>query len=741
MRRSAATWLRRVAPALVAVALLGAHAVPAAAVTTTPGDAAGNAYTRDSVRAATWNMCGEAGGEYASAPGYCPWRNGKTNTGQKDPAGNPIYEYLGPEKKMKGVAKLINERNLNAVMLQEVCAGTTAGDTAGSSHLDELAALLPDDWTFASAGVTRPDEPYEEPERSEVELIDQEGSDCRGPALTGTLSIAIAVKGQITWKTEKAFHTPVDAGLSMNSGSVLCVEVAGWESHLCTTHISNFDKDEQEGRLDQGKAKELYDQQIATTADVVRKFPSVVLGGDFNTGNRDRIQTLYSLMAECDQRSYLPGDAANETTKFNRTNETLADPNGPDAGGYESYDDTESKIDYLFSTGGFTGCDSATEYGDRTNYRLTAQPQCTMAAKNCVAGDEAYSDHTPVYGYTQGGPTLSWKLDGSADATSGGSGGHTGVRTGGADWVPAEHGGALLLDGSDDTVTQSGPAVNTAQSFTVSAWIKVDPLTTATSAVLSQDGERISGMILWYNATDSSWRFGMPRADADGWSVDQAVAPGAVKGEWTRLTGVYDAAAGTISLFVNGSKKATSAHTARWSASKSFVVGRDLVNGAHNAHFKGHVQRVEAFAYPMRDDQVASYAGSMTAPTGKKTALQGPEGELSQGCHVSLDEFGNDFGTTGSLTPTLTAKVRHPDPSKDVWAEFSLWDNTSSTQILTLGTPGSRSLTTVKGQGTVSLTVPALTPGHSYGWRVRTADQTTNDTPVSANCHFRAPAA
>lgn len=83
---------------------------------------------------------------------------------------------------------------------------------------------------------------------------------------------------------------------------------------------------------------------------------------------------------------------------------------------------------------------------------------------------------------------------------------------------------------------------------------------------------------------------------------------------------------------------------------------------------------------------------------------------------------------TARLRRTLTATVRHPDPSKDVWAEFSLWHNTTSTQILRLGTPGSRSSTTVKGQGTVSLTVPKLTPGQSYGWRVRTADDTTDDT-------------
>lgn len=727
---------------------------PAAALTTTPGDAAAAAYTRDSVRAATWNMCGEAGGNYASEAGYCPYRNGnKTDTGRKKPDGSAIYDYDGPRKKMEGVVKLINERNLNAVLLQEVCAGTTSGDLYGTSHLDELAKLLAGKgWSFASAGVTRPDDSDgPEPERRDSELIDSEGSDCRGDALTGQLSVAIAVKGQITWKSENDFDTPVGTGLSMSSSTILCAEVAGWESHLCSTHISNFNNDRFKKKdephwevpISQETAEAYYQKQLGIVVNVVKKFPSVVLGGDFNTRNQETLQPLYSLMAECDQRAYLPNDgvyndAVNEDTKFTRTNAALT----PE-GGYVSYDVTSSKIDYLFATGGFTGCDSRTEFGDRTNYLVEVQPLCQKVKMVvCKPDDNAYSDHTPVYGHTQGSPALSWKLDGRATATTGGSAGLTGASGDGtSDWRTAEHGGALYMDGRvDEAIAAGGPAFDTAHSFTVSAWAKLDA-SASTSAVLSQDGNRASGVILFYNAGDKSWRFGLPRKDDDGWNIDQAVALGAETGQWTRLTGVYDSATGKASLFVDGTKKAETTHTDRWRASGPFVVGRDLVSGVRQAGFKGHIQRVEAFNYALRDDQVASYSGTMAFPTGENIAMQGPQGELSQGCHQHPGDFGNAFGTAGSLTPTLTATVRHPDPSKNVWAEFSLWDMTTSTQILSLGTPGSKSTTTVKGQGTVSLTVPKLIPDHRYGWRVRTADDTTNNTPVSANCHFTAPAA
>nr|WP_250766014.1 LamG-like jellyroll fold domain-containing protein [Streptomyces sp. MSC1_001] len=716
MRRTAAPRLHIWGTVLAVVALLGAQAVPAAAVTTTSGDPGGTAHTRESVRAMTWNMCGDAGGRIASDAGYCPWRNGDTKDDGKT--------FDGPATKMAGVAKVVDDRNLNVVMLQEVCAGKTPGDTLGVSHLDLLAGKLGDEWTFASAGMTRPDEPYAEPERSGVEMIDQEGSDCRGPALTGTLGVAIAVKGKITWKTETDFETPL--GLTMGRGTVLCVEVEGWESHVCTTHVANFGS----GDTFDG----YYKDQIDTVAGVVKKFPSVVLGGDFNTRDQNKLQPLYSLMSECDQRAYTPDgtDAVNEPTKITRSN-VVTDANG----GIVSHGYETSKIDYLFSTDAFTGCDSWTQLGDRTDYRVTVQPTCTSTtpATNwspCDPEPTAYSDHTPLYGYTQGGAKLAWKLDGGPEATSGGSGGHTGALTGGGAWT-AEHDGALELNGSDGAVTTTGPVVSTSRSFSVSAWAKVDP-GAGTSVVLSQDGTTISGMMLWYGQ-DGTWRFGLPKADSSTWAVDQAVAP-ATAGVWTRLTGVYDAVTGAVALYVDGQKKATATHTSRWDANGPFVVGRDKVNGVNNAYFDGFVQGVEVFDHALRDDQVASHATRLTAPTDKSTPLQGEAGDsFSQGCHLPLDFFGADFGTATGLTPTLTATVDHPDPSREVWAEFALKDSTTGTQQIVLGGPGSASAR-VRGGGAVSVTTPPLVPGHSYAWQVRTTDGTAV-SPLSATCNFR----
>src|SRR4051812_30334549 len=92
-----------------------AVALLAAAVAALPGPAAGSAagsaapaFTVESVRAMTWNICGEAGGPIPTpanpSPAYCPYRN-------------------QPQVKADAVAEVIGVRRLNAVILQEVCFG------------------------------------------------------------------------------------------------------------------------------------------------------------------------------------------------------------------------------------------------------------------------------------------------------------------------------------------------------------------------------------------------------------------------------------------------------------------------------------------------------------------------------------------------------------------------------------------------------------------------------------------
>ncbi|WP_033824315.1 hypothetical protein [Kitasatospora sp. MBT63] len=96
------------------------------------------------------------------------------------------------------------------------------------------------------------------------------------------------------------------------------------------------------------------------------------------------------------------------------------------------------------------------------------------------------------------------------------------------------------------------------------------------------------------------------------------------------------------------------------------------------------------------------------------------------------------YGTVAGPAVSLLARIGRPDPSHAVRAEFSIGDNTDSTlpQPIRRGGPGSAS-SRVAGGGTVSVALPALVPGHRYGWYARTTDGTAT-SPTGTVCHFYA---
>lgn len=149
--------------------------------------------------------------------------------------------------------------------------------------------------------------------------------------------------------------------------------------------------------------------------------------------------------------------------------------------------------------------------------------------------------------------------------------------------------------------------------------------------------------------------------------------------------------------------------------------------------WKGSIQAVKVYDYAMTAAQTASAAGSLTAPTA--TVTRPATDRNGPGCHDGSYSAG-DFGTGASTTPELTAYVSHPDPSREVWAEFSIWDDTdpSQPQPLRLAGPGSASAK-VLGSGTVSVR-PTLLPGHKYGWYTRTSDGPSSCSPTAEVCHF-----
>jgi hypothetical protein len=151
--------------------------------------------------------------------------------------------------------------------------------------------------------------------------------------------------------------------------------------------------------------------------------------------------------------------------------------------------------------------------------------------------------------------------------------------------------------------------LDTSGSFTVSAWAQLTDVGGWRLAA-SQDGNRNFGFQLGYDTQASRWRFAMSSADVDAPSVDRALSqdPPAL-GTWTHLTGVYDAPAGQIRLYVNGQLQATTGHATAWNAGGPFTVGRTKWAGGPTDWWHGGIDDVRAYQQALTGDQIAILAG------------------------------------------------------------------------------------------------------------------------------------
>jgi len=155
-------------------------------------------------------------------------------------------------------------------------------------------------------------------------------------------------------------------------------------------------------------------------------------------------------------------------------------------------------------------------------------------------------------------------------------------------------------------VWQDKPVLRTDQSFTVSAWVKMDR-TDRYQVVLAQDGSVNSGFYLYYaNDGDGVWKFKMLRdattTDNTG-TIAQASAPDAMA-SWHHLVGILDVGQRQLRLYVNGQRVATQALMAEWQpwqANGPLTVGRAF--GTSNL-LHGAIDQVRVFQGAMTDAQV-----------------------------------------------------------------------------------------------------------------------------------------
>ncbi len=203
-------------------------------------------------------------------------------------------------------------------------------------------------------------------------------------------------------------------------------------------------------------------------------------------------------------------------------------------------------------------------------------------------------------------PLGDWRLDEASGAAAADSSGfNRPITLANATRVAGRVGGAAKFNGSNASGSTAGAVLDTAQSFTVSAWVKLDALN-GWRTMVNEDGANVSGFWLQYSESmGKKFLLTMQSVDSTNGTAYRAVSTTVpVVGQWYHVAGVRDKAAGTMKLYVNGKLEGSTAYSGGWAANGALNVGRGKF-GAPNEWFSGALDEVKAFGTALADADIA----------------------------------------------------------------------------------------------------------------------------------------
>ncbi|MEP6478900.1 MAG: LamG-like jellyroll fold domain-containing protein [Rhodoglobus sp.] len=191
-----------------------------------------------------------------------------------------------------------------------------------------------------------------------------------------------------------------------------------------------------------------------------------------------------------------------------------------------------------------------------------------------------------------------------------------------AGWTAGKIGaGALNLNGTATSyVDVPYPVIDSSQSYTVSAWVKLNNLT-GFQSFASIDGSSISPFYL--QLVGGVFGFGQRSSDSTVSTFVGVTGTAPTVGVWYHVAGVYNktAGAGTIELFVNGVSQGTTAAGTTWTAAGHTLVGHAKWNGAAVDFVNGAIDEVRFYDRALTATEIGVLARSYSDSVGRTTGL------------------------------------------------------------------------------------------------------------------------
>ncbi|MCY9785220.1 LamG domain-containing protein [Nocardiopsis sp. EMB25] len=200
------------------------------------------------------------------------------------------------------------------------------------------------------------------------------------------------------------------------------------------------------------------------------------------------------------------------------------------------------------------------------------------------------------------GTTATDVMDQGRTATATGSVGWTrgrvGENSGGSYRL---EGTATGLDGASEALATDVPVADTSETFSVSAWVRLDERPSGNATAVAQGGVHQSAFHLGYQGYSTErWVFKMAPSDevtqggGTGWNYAFSTDPVEL-GVWTHLLGIFDSATGELTLYVDGVEQSTAVKDDAWNAGSGLTIGRGIYQGVQDYHWPGAIDDVRVW--------------------------------------------------------------------------------------------------------------------------------------------------
>ncbi|MEU1282655.1 LamG-like jellyroll fold domain-containing protein [Kitasatospora sp. NPDC005856] len=207
----------------------------------------------------------------------------------------------------------------------------------------------------------------------------------------------------------------------------------------------------------------------------------------------------------------------------------------------------------------------------------------------------------------------------------------------------------------------TSPGLDTTQSYSVSAWVKLNNTDSYQTAV-SLTGNQASPFYLQYSKAYNNWAFVLPSSDSvtspEYYSAyDRDGRTATTVGQWTHLTGTYNAATGLATLYVNGLAVGSAKVGTAWKPpAGSLNIGGATFNGKSPSDFvNGAISDVRVYPYALTDPQVNVVATSQSI-VHIRSAVNS---------HKCLDNWGNTAGSPVVIYDCWNGDKQHFSTTRD----------------------------------------------------------------------------